>query len=295
MLNFGTAQVIAEHDASDEIDEVYHDIRQTMRVTGVNLIFRTWAGYTNALPIIWKALSPAVSTRAFEQAADQLRARTVDLASSMARLSVPARIALGPSQAYQIEQAVLLYHYINPKLLLLTSALRLAMDPQAPSTDDTQHNPLAERLPRGEPPGMYPMEMVSDEPHDETVATVFKDIKDHYAQAAINSDYRTLALWPDYLAAAWQQLKPHSDEGAYRSAVVELQTYSGILARTLPCPVTLSRTDFDQNVESAAEVKEKTAGFERLLPPLLLNVALMGLDWRSRDVLRHSPFPIGAQ
>lgn len=293
MLNFGGRRVIAEHDASDEIDDLYHDIRQTLRVTGVNLIFRTWAGYTNALPVMWKALRPAVTSRTFEQAADQLRERTVELASSMTRLDVPSRVALGPSQAYQIEQALLLYHYINPKLLLLTSALRLALEGQMPFDGSVRPDGDENSIPRGQPPGMYPMEMVTDEPDDDRINTVFGEITTHYALASINSDYRTFALWPDYLAMVWQQLKPCSEQPSYRSAALEIQRYSGELARSLPCPVRLLHTKFDDEVESAAEVKEKTTGFERLLPPLLLNVALMGLDWQPPDLLRRSPFPIG--
>ena len=40
------------------------------------------------------------------------------------------------------------------------------------------------------------MDMVAEEPEDETVREVFRDIKTTLDLPNINSDYRTLALWP---------------------------------------------------------------------------------------------------
>ncbi len=103
---------IAEYEASDVIDEIYHDIRQSLRVTGVNLVFRALAGFPHALPVIWEAVAPAVSTQGFEHAANDLRAKAVKHAASFGNLEVHEAIHLGPSQAYQIQKALALYHYI---------------------------------------------------------------------------------------------------------------------------------------------------------------------------------------
>lgn len=283
---------VAEYEASDEIDEIYHDIRQTLRVTGVNLIFCSLAGHPNALPTIWQALSPVVSTRAFEEASDELREKAVKHAASLGGLEVRDAVRLGPSQSYQIQQALMLYHYINPKLLLMVSALRQALEDRSSHADRSVSGRSVESVPRGEPLGMYPMEMVADEPDDERVAAVFKAIMEHYALSSINSDYRTLALWPDYLAAAWEGLKEKSVSSAYSQAVRDLEAEARTQALILPLPVGLSRADLDARVTDAAEVQEKIVDFERLLPPLILNVALMALDWQPMDRLVHSPFPI---
>jgi hypothetical protein len=47
---------------------------------------------------------------------------------------------------------------------------------------------------------------------------VFRDIKKTLGLSQINSDYRTLALWPDYLEAAWKGLKPVTQSDEYRQA-----------------------------------------------------------------------------
>ncbi len=138
------------------------------------------------------------------------------------------------------------------------------------------------------------MEMVTEEPDDEQVTTVFKEITAYYSLSSINSDYRTLALWPDYLLMAWGRLKQRSQTPAYGQAIHYLQEETRARARSLPLPIVLSRADFDERITDAAAVRDKIADFERLLPPMMLNVALMALDWQPADRLVHSPFPIGA-
>jgi hypothetical protein len=293
MWPFEATKPVAEYDASDEIEELYHDIRQTLRVTGVNLLFRALAGYSNALPVIWQALHPVVSMRDFEQAADLVRAKAVALASAMDPVGAAKSITLGPSQAYQVQKALALYHYINPKLLVMVSALRSALEDQKEASDRQGRGLFAGTVPRGEPSGMYPMDMVSEEPDDEQVAVLFKEITDRYALSSINSDYRTLALWPDYLEAAWRSLRRCSRTSVYDHAIQALQEDVRAQVQSLPV-VALPRVEFEERIPDAAAVKEKIANFERILPPLILNVALMSLDWHPTEILIPSPFPLGA-
>jgi hypothetical protein len=295
MWPLSSAQPVAEYEASDDLDDVYHDIRQTLRVSGVNLVFQTLAGVGNALPIIWQALSPAVSVQGFEQASDGLRAKAVELGAAMGKLEARDAVQTGPSQSYQIQKALGLYHYINPKLLVIVAALRLAIEDERGPADVTGQRLSAAPVLRGEPDGMYPMELVPEEPDDDQLAAVFKEITEHYALSSINSDYRTLALWPDYLSAAWERMKRKSAAPAYTQAIEALHAEGRKQASRLPVPVALTRFDFEARITDAAAVRTKLGDFERALPPLILNIALMALDWQPADRLRHSPFPLEAR
>jgi hypothetical protein len=95
----------------------------------------------------------------------------------------------------------MLYHYINPKLLLFTSSIKLALDGEPIGQKSVDSH--LELITRGAPAKMYPMEMVAEKPQDKRLRDLFDDIKQTLSLSSINSDYRTLALWPDYLAAAW--------------------------------------------------------------------------------------------
>jgi hypothetical protein len=133
-----------------------------LRVNGVNLNFRTWAGYGDFLPVMWDALRENLETEIFENAADQARAEAVRIAARLGRFDVRSQLALGESQSYQIRKALDLYHYINPKLLVLKSAVGAALSGEELRGGSVPSD--LELIERGIPAHMYPMEMVSDKP-----------------------------------------------------------------------------------------------------------------------------------
>ncbi len=290
MFGFGRSKPVPEYKAEGEIERVYHDIKQTLRVTGVNLNFRTWAKYPKFLPLMWDAVRPNLETRIFEETSDRVRAEAVRIADDLGRLNAVSKTHLGASQAYQVQAALDLYHYINPKLLLLTAGVQLALEGEAFGRyyriDDGM-----EVLSRGAPLKMYPMAMVSERPGNWRMRRLFKDIKGTLSLSSVNSDYRTLALWPDYLKRSWKRLKPITKRKEYRRYSTDLGTRARSLARTLPYPIPLSRESVEEVGENAREIMETTESFMKLLPSLIINIALFQLDWKSLDQATKSPFP----
>jgi hypothetical protein len=293
MLGGSKPKQISEREAEGEIERVYHEIKQTLRVSGVNLNFRTWAGYEKFLPLMWDAMWPVAETRAFEDAADRVRAEAVLAAQGLGHLSVAEHVRLGESQRYQIQAALDLYHYINPKLLVFTSTVKLALEEWPPEENTTEEHEK-DLIERGIPERMYPMEMIPTDPDDERTATLFGDIKQTLSLSSINSDYRTLALWPDYLGATWNQLKPLTQRPDYQKTSDDLRSLALNLARSFGS-IPLSREAVDEGGQNSAEILETTEKFERLLPSLIMNIALFSLDWKTPEELRKSPFPAAAR
>jgi hypothetical protein len=226
-------QPVAEHEARGDTARIYHEIRQTLRVTGVNLNFRTWAGFPVFFPVMWAAMQPVAASQPFEAASDGLRSRAVDLGLELPPLHVSA--ALGQSQRYQLARALALYHYINPKLLLFTVLVKraLAREPIPGASNDTE---LASRIPFGPPWNMAAMEMVDERPGDARLRRIFQDIKKTLGLSSINSDYRTLGLWPDYLEPAWAALKPTIQTQAYQDAAATLEREAASTADRFATP-----------------------------------------------------------
>lgn len=287
MFGFGKKQPVDERQASGEIERVYHEIRQTLRVSGVNLNFRSWAKFDKLLPVVWDTLRPALESVAFERSADNLRRQAAEAANSLGPLNAIQTCPLGPSQQYQIRAALDLYHYINPKLLILTSATKLLIEGATLGNAGSGHKLLE----RGVPPRMFPMEMVEEDPEEERLKELFRDIQETLSLASVNSDYRTLALWPDYLEASWRKLKVVVQQAEYIRQADQLRTSSRELARALPGPITLSHQALEETGDSIEEFKRETEQFEQLLPGLILNIALCSLDWKSASELEASPFP----
>ena len=288
MLGLSQKKPIAEYEASGEIERVYHEIKQTSRVTGVNLNFRAWAAHGNFLPLMWDAVRPNAETRAFESAADQVRADAARAAEALGPPDARSHVSLGQSQAFQIRAALDLYHYVNPKLLVLTSAVAMALHEEIVGRDES---PPLQRVAPGAPATMYSMEMESEDPDDERLQQLYGDIKETLSLSSVNSDYRTLALWPDYLSAAWERLKPVVRSSEYRRLSDQLRENSRRLAGDLPHRLVLRRQAMKDVGVNVDEVTEVTQSFEQLLPGLIINIALLELDWRQGADLANSPFP----
>jgi hypothetical protein len=282
-------RTVPEHKATGEFAALYHDIKQTLRVSGVDLLFSAWASYDGFLPAFWEAFRPNARSRAFEDAADRLRASGVLAADPMGRLGALNRVHLGESQAYQARAALMLYHYANPKLLLVAAAASQALQgepfPRSPVNNGGT-------LPRGVPARMAPMELVDERPADPALRDLFKDILRTLELPMISSDYRSLALWPLYLAEAWSQLKPFIRSPEYGAATRSMLRQARELARTLPYPVALPLRALKEDGVDIPSIMETTETFHQILPPQILNIALLSLDWESPRRLALSPFPL---
>jgi hypothetical protein len=251
---------------------------------------RTWAAFSRLFYAMWAAMQPVAGSRAFELASDDLRARAADLVLTLPALRTGAPV--GESQRFQIEGALALYHYVNPKLLLFTVLVRRGLHGERTASGQPGATDLAARVPFGAPRGMAAMEMVDEEPSDKRLRHLFSDIKKTLQLSSINSDYRTLALWPDYLEPAWGALKPVVQTEPYREAAVALGDHARAAADRFPTPQGFDLRRLGARGEKTQALADVTDRFERLLPPLILNVGLFARDWWPDDRLRPSPFPL---
>lgn len=282
---------IPEEEAEEDLDGIFHEIRQIFRVSGVNLNFRTWAAYPKFFPVLWNAIRPVAETRLFEESSDQLRTLATRLADTLPKLNAASSVSLGESQIFHVQAALELYHYINPKLLVVTSVVEYACQHPAMSSFQS-HPPDYELTPRGVPLHMFPMEMTDEIPDDATLRKTFRDIQRTLGLNSINSDYRTLALWPEYLIAVWHRLKPVVKQVQYMEAAFALREAAQHVARNVLPRLALSDQQLEILGKERKNFLETTSLFTQLLPPLILNILLMSLDWRSSQELEGSPFPV---
>ncbi|MHA3770819.1 alpha/beta fold hydrolase [Verrucomicrobiota bacterium sgz303538] len=285
MLGIGKRKPVSERAAEGETERVYYEIKQVLRVTGVNLNFRTWASYGNWLPTVWYAMRPNAESRAFEHAADLVRADAMRLAENLGPLGAAAAMTrFGESREWQLMKAIELYHFVNPKLLVYTTAVRRALE-NGPILAEGEPADGAEPGFRGIPSRMFPMEMVAEEPDDTRLADIFTQIKKTFSLDHINSDYRTLALWPEYLDAVWQRLEPLTRSRHFQEAADEVRQMARSMARTLPHTIPLSREHILKIGEDPDEILKVTKKFEELLAPLVLVIALLKRDWRAPQAI----------
>lgn len=273
-----------------EAERVAYEIRQCFRVTGLGPAFSVWSSNPAVLAALWDALRPNVETRAFEESADRLRAEAVRLADGLDRLSALGPAQLGESQAYQAEAALMLQHYLSPKLLLFASAVSRALREPAQGGDGS-----SELIERGAPARMAPLELVEEGAAEPGIQRVFKECRRVTGAGAAPLIVRALALWPRYLESGWERLRAVQQLPSYRAACDSLLSASEELSAELPHPVALSPERLAGLGADAGTLERDTIELERALPAACLDVALLGLDWQAPEILRRSPFPARAR
>lgn len=205
----GRLEQVREGEVPAALAATYVDIRQVLRTTYVPLLFRLLAPEPALLKGTWKVLRPALATRAFEEAADDLRAF---LARTAVELGTPliepvlASDGLDVDDLDDIRGQVAIFHYTDPKLLLCAELLQALLAgetvggrPRTPLDDTPLPEGAAETLPL---PALLPEDPAG------ALGQVFHEILDMTHLPVATVDLRALGCWPTFLETAWREVGP---------------------------------------------------------------------------------------
>jgi hypothetical protein len=256
--------------ANEQIRPIYEDIQRTLRVPLVNLIFRTLANYPDYFEHMWKGLSPAFRTKAFEREAGAIRGKA--LLEEVPHSSEVNWESLGEMDQLRAFNDTI--SYVLPKLLLVTTLFYETSFGKM-REEDVEHisaNDFSE-IPLGIAEGTAKVQMVNPEKASERVRNLFTSIKEAHGHPLVSSYYRGVANWPDFLEEAWSRIKPLVGSSAYEERKQELieQAIAGI--RNLPVPK-IEKPGMKE--EQSAEIKLILSAFQhKFIPEMLLDLALI--------------------
>jgi len=278
-------KLVPEEQATGRVAEIYQEIKQTLGVPHVNLIFQAYGAYPLFLELHWKAFKPLLATSEFFSMAQRLRAdaytrmhnyfKIPDLCERMTELSfkVGAR--------HELDQVVELFHYNNPPLLLMVAAQLEAFDkpvggaqpPSGPQKGAAATRQVFEQKPV----------LVEDNAAPPATRKLFDEIKRELNLAVLNTDYRAFARWPDFLSVYWAVLKGATRSALYRENCLALRESALELPRELPLRLQLTveqLQDAGVQDDEVAAITRITEKFLKILSGLTLNVALakIGLE-----------------
>lgn len=259
--------------ADERIRPVYEDLQRTLRVPFVNLIFRTLANDPDYLVPAWRQLAPVLRTRAFERAADELRAAA--LLEPVPDSSGVKWEDAGPLEKVRAFNDTI--HYVLPKLLLITTA----WDEGEFGGGDGDRA----EIPLGVAEGTDKAAMVASEEASERVRGLFEREKAQHGHPLVSSYYRILANWPDLFEAAWARIEPIVGSAEYlrrREVLVDLAARA---VRGLPL------TGQIREAARTEEVSSLLAAFRRdFIPSMMIDVALIKAMLDGTDEARRSRF-----
>ena len=200
---------ITEAEATGQMADLYADIRATLGVPVVNLIWRHLAVFPGALPWAWQSLKPLYASGAVTAQAAALRSGLA--VPALAGLSGPALGAAGLGQADLVQITMILrsYERSNAMNIIALGALLARLEGQPP-TNGQAAPPVRNETPiDGEMPTLLTLDAM---PPD--VRSLVEELnRIGRRDQILASMYRHLANWPAYLALVHTLIAPFDAAG----------------------------------------------------------------------------------
>lgn len=278
--------LVRESDAAGRTLEIYQEIKASLGVPHVNLIFQAYGAHPQFLDLAWKSLQPAIETREFFACSERIRGEAYTAIHNY--FSVPdlcsgiREVHFSTGAQHELTDAVELFHYNNP-LLLLIAAVQLQAFEDGPSQHRTTHRGADHPVFASKPI------QITEEAASPPIRKVYEDIKRTLGVNVINSDYQAFARWPDFLSLFWNSLKPIVSSPLYGENKHAL-TESALALADLPNAAQLTVEQMQEAGLGAEDISAAihiTEDFLDVLSGLILNIAVakIGLEGGNRPVM----------
>lgn len=217
---------ITEKEANAEVTAIFTDIKETLGVPFVNLIWRHLATIPGGLAMTWSLAKPLYASKILNESARTLRRETV-LVQTLSPWTESVRAALGLSLQDKSEIVLLLedYGHANSRALLILSYLHASLSAQSSAPGQAEVNdalslaridPIAELENNKETtikparPLPAPAEMTAEVAKLVKILNTFGQSMPSPAEPSL---YRHLSYWPSFLAAFWLAVEPMEKQG----------------------------------------------------------------------------------
>jgi hypothetical protein len=216
---------ISEKEATPSVAAIFKDIKETLGVPFVNLIWRHLATIPGGLEMTWSLAKPLYSSTVLNASARALRAQT-KLAETLSPWPASVREALGLSLKDKDEIVLLLedYGHANSRALLVLAYLHASLSTQVPTGNKSAFKPanpsaLIDPLARLDQMSVpikpaRPLPATAELSAEVTaLIKILNTFGESMPSPAEPSLYRHLSYWPSFLAAFWLAVEPLEREG----------------------------------------------------------------------------------
>src|SRR3989475_12448507 len=155
--------VVDETQADRQTIEIYELVTRKVRVGRVPLLFKALAAEKALVPC-WNALRPAIRVRAFEEAADDMRARAARAAVDLGCPLIETQLEWAGYDIDEIDEIrgqVDIFHYVDAKPLMAVAVVAEAVSGGVCGVSPGP--PGQQRVPRGVPHEMDPIDLVPED------------------------------------------------------------------------------------------------------------------------------------
>ena len=227
---------VSEKEADPRVAAIFSDIKTTLGVPFVNLIWKHLATIPGGLELTWSLAKPLYASQVLNESARTLRQQTT-LVESVTPWPAPVRQALGLSPLDKSEIVSLIEDYgrANSRALLILKYLHMSLAAQSQQRTEevpqrayvpTVIDPLA-RLDRNHDSTIRPARpLPATTELTAEVATLIRILNTFGApipSPAEPSLYRHLSYWPSFLAAFWLVVEPLERQGLLVREAIDIQ------------------------------------------------------------------------
>ena len=285
---------ITEDSATGNIAAIYEDMRQVLRSTQVNLIYRTLAVHEAYFCKAWEALKPNASIAYFERCADNLRMRMAppmppDVPDVGEELEDDCDYS--PEDIDAVDGILDIYNDANPKNLILAAALKGALNGIKIGGVRPGSDADTDELPKGPPASMRVESLVDPASAGDSLGNLYQEIRE--ATGGLGSVWRALGHHPAFLERVWPFLKEEMAKAGYQITVTQAQGAAATAAQEFPFAVDLSRKHVSDLGLSEIEIDmidQKLDRFIHLIPRTNTLVLLMKAALVGEGRVRRKPF-----
>ena len=210
---------IAEADATGEIADLYGDIRQSLGMPFVNLVWRNLASVPGGLKWSWTTMKPLYQQGAVYLEARQLRdSQTLPPIPTLPRAVLRA-VGVDADGEVSIRAAIEGYDRGNPLNIVTFSALMSRLrgeEPTAPPPEPVAAEP--EPPVDGETPKLLNFDQMDPVTADMVRAVNLLGARGHAREVQVSLP-RNLAHWPGFLSLYWTILSPLHDDGRLATCI----------------------------------------------------------------------------
>jgi hypothetical protein len=243
-----SVHTVSEKDATPEIAAIFSDVKETLGVPFVNLIWRHLATIPGGLEMTWSLAKPLYDSPILNASARALRAQ-MTLVDRVTPWPDSVRTALGLSAQDKNEIVLLLedYGHANARALLVLSYLHASLSVESLSGNKSEHkspqtlelvDPLAhiEKNKDALIKPARPLPATADLPANVVaLIKILNTFGEPIPSPAEPSLYRHLSYWPSFLAAFWVAVEPMERQGVLvREGISMYERASNIVSRWKP-------------------------------------------------------------
>lgn len=276
---------LPEYLADGERKAFYTAMKTALQVPWMGVVTMAYAHYPHFFRYLWQGLEPVVTSAAFVGECRELRALAEREAARLAPAGLRGTLdaaGYAPAEIASIRDMIEIFSHGNYPYLLIATLVRLLLEGGALEPDAAID--AAPFTGRHAPDVACPFVLMEAHHADPATRAIYEDVKATLGLPFVNTDYRALARWPSYFAAAWGGIRPLVATPAYEAAC--RLVHDDALARVrhrVPNPAGLDAEGLRAAALRDAPLDETLAVarlFQWLLPGLVLNVALFDLQLR---------------